>query len=416
MPHPSEAPAKSVLITADKDFAVTVAAAFKSAPAGAGQLVGRSPARLRDSLADLDCALIICDLDGFDGGPVPALADLILCAGPDTRIIAVTGQFDSDMARGFLRLKVNDFLVKPVTAADLARTITRVLGGGAGATDAQVFAFFPCAGGVGNTTLALQSALLLNKEAASQRKTTCLVDLNLQQGACAEYLDLEPRFDIAEIETQPDRLDRQLLDMMLSRHKSGLAIVSAPPCPWEMRSYRPDLITRLLDLVSTHFDIVIVDMPRTWFPWTDTVLMGSDRVFLVTEMTVPALRHTQRLAGAMRERIGSGGQFGVLVNRADTRPAGSQLRVSDVEEVLGDLFLGTVANDYRAVREALDQGRPLEEVAPESRVLADLKAVLFADAEPRSAAWTAQLKSVLARLGRRKPAEVPAIAGGRRHA
>ena len=41
---------------------------------------------------------------------------------------------------------------------------------------------------------------------------------------------------------------------MLSHHPSGLAVIAAPNRPAEMRSFDPDVVTRLLDLVSSHFD------------------------------------------------------------------------------------------------------------------------------------------------------------------
>jgi hypothetical protein len=44
----------------------------------------------------------------------------------------------------------------------------------------------------------------------------------------ADYLDLEPRLNLGEIEPRPERLDRQLLEVMLSHHPSGLAVVAAP--------------------------------------------------------------------------------------------------------------------------------------------------------------------------------------------
>jgi cellulose biosynthesis protein BcsQ len=132
------------------------------------------------------------------------------------------------------------------------------------------------------------------------------VDLDFQHGSVADYLDLEPRLNLAEIEPRPDRLDRQLLEVMLSYHASGLAVVAAPNRPAEMRSFDPDVVTRLLDLVSSNFEYVVFDMPRTWFSWTDSVLLGSNKLFIVSETTVPGLRHAKQLVAAIRERLGEG--------------------------------------------------------------------------------------------------------------
>src|SRR5690606_24604111 len=132
-------------------------------------------------------------------------------------------------------------------------------------------------------TLSIQTAMLLLSSGPRGRTSTCLVDLNLQHGCCADYLDLEPRLDLTEIEPRPDRLDKQLLEVMITYHASGLAVIAAPPRPAEMRSFDPDVVTKLLDLISSNFDYVVIDMPRTWFAWTDDVLLGSNRVFIVSE-------------------------------------------------------------------------------------------------------------------------------------
>ena len=186
-------------------------------------------------------------------------------------------------------------------------------------TEAQIYTFLPAVGGAGVTTLAIQTALLLLNSGQRGRPTTCLVDLDFQHGACADYLDLEPRLDLKEIEPRPERLDRQLLEIMLSHHASGLAVIAAPNRPAEMRTFDPDMVTRLLDLVSSHFDYVVIDMPRTWFSWTDSVLLGSNRLFIVSEMTVPSLRHAKQLVAAIRERLGDGPQPQVIVNRFEQR-------------------------------------------------------------------------------------------------
>ena len=70
-----------------------------------------------------------------------------------------------------------------------------------------------------------------------------------------------------------------------------------------MRSFDFEVVTRLLDLVAAHFDNVVIDVPRTWFAWTDSVLIGSNRLFLVTEMTVPGLKHARHLVNVIRERL-----------------------------------------------------------------------------------------------------------------
>jgi pilus assembly protein CpaE len=212
------------------------------------------------------------------------------------------------------------------------------------------------------------------------------VDLDFQHGSVADYLDLEPRLNLAEIEPRPDRLDRQLLEVMLSYHASGLAVVAAPNRPAEMRSFDPDVVTRLLDLVSSNFEYVVFDMPRTWFSWTDSVLLGSNKLFIVSETTVPGLRHAKQLVAAIKERLGDGPNPQVIVNRFTQRMFDSGLRRGDLAHTLGDAFLSAIPNDYALVREAIDRGVPLDEVKPGNKITAELKKLVLDPAASKTAA------------------------------
>ena len=237
----------------------------------------------------------------------------------------------------------------------------------------------PASGGVGTTMAALETAAILNRHGKPLGRTTCVVDLNFQHGSCAEYLDIEPRFDISEIENAPERLDRQLLDVMLSKHESGLSVISAPNHPTEMRTFKPALVVRLLDLVSAYFDYVVIDLPRIWFPWTDTVIMGSNRLFIIADMTVPSIRHAKRLVDAVEERIGSQADPKVIVNRMDQRKNENGLNYTDVEATLGEYLAGGIPNNYLLVRDAVDRGVPLTTIEANNNVTAALKGIILED-------------------------------------
>jgi pilus assembly protein CpaE len=292
----------------------------------------------------------------------------------------VTQAFDESVARALMQMRVADFLVKPVSPVELVRTCARVAKGPVNnteATESQIYTFLPAVGGAGVTTLAVQSAMmLLNSGGPRGKATTCLVDLDFQHGACADYLDLEPRLNLGEIEGRPERLDRQLLEIMLSHHPSGLAVIAAPNRPAEMRTFDPDVVTRLLDMVSSHFDFVVFDMPRTWFSWTDSVLLGSNKLFIISEMTVPGLRHAKQLVEAIRERLGDGPNPQVIVNRFEQKLFSTGLRKSDIAQVLGEAFAACVPNHYALVREAIDRGVPLDEIKPGNKITQELKKLI----------------------------------------
>jgi pilus assembly protein CpaE len=369
------------LVTADKEFARETRTAFAASEMVELAVIDTPLTELRGELQGAECAAAIIDMDASRLEEIDALRRVTRRLDGSAPVIVVTREYNAGAVRILVQLQVADFLVKPISTADLVRACERVLAGADrdANTESQIYTFMPAAGGVGNTTLALQTAFELHNSQQGGA-TTCVVDLNLQQGACAEYLDVEPRFDISEIENQPERLDRQLLDVMLSRHASGLAVLAAPVRPIEMRTFDTDVVVRMLDLVSAYFDNVVIDMPRTWFPWTETVLLGTNRLFVVSEMTVPCLRQTQRLIKAIQDTTARQARPAVIVNRFEQKMFDNGIRQADVEELLGEFFVGGIANNYKLVREAVDRGVPLQEIDANANVIRDLRRIITPEA------------------------------------
>jgi pilus assembly protein CpaE len=371
-----------VVITADGEFEQSVRSIFSASPHIELRVISGTVAGAGERFDVDGVTVIVIDLDASRDEEMHALHRLMTRTGGWPPVVVVTEGFDAGVARTLLQMRVADFLVKPVHPVELVRTCARVAQGPTTSetTEAEICTFLPAVGGAGVTTLAIQTALLLLGSGSRGRSSTCLVDLDFQHGACADYLDLEPRLDLSEIEPRPERLDRQLLEIMTSYHASGLAVFAAPNRPAEMRSFDLDVVTRLLDLVSSHFRYVVIDMPRTWFSWTDSVLLGSNRLFIVSEMTVPGLRHAKQLVAAIRERMSEGPQPQVIVNRFEQRLFSPGLKRHDIEQALGKDFAAVVPNHYRLVREAIDRGVPLDEIKPGNKITQQLKKLILAPA------------------------------------
>ncbi len=377
---------KVVVLTADDAFEESVRTTFGgnaqiSLDVIRGKLTGR-----QGDIDTGDATVVVADIDSADETEMQALQRFMARLGNWPPVVAITDKFEADVARRLVQMRVADFLVKPVAPIELVRTCARVAKPPANAdtTEAEIVTFLPAVGGAGVTTLAVQTAMLLLNSGARGKTATCLVDLDFQHGACADYLDIEPRLNLGEIEPRPERLDRQLLEVMLSQHPSGLAVIAAPNRPAEMRSFDPDVVTRLLDLVSSHFDYVVFDTPRTWFSWTDNVLLGSNKLFIVSETTVPGLRHAKQLVEAIRERLGDGPKPQVIINRFVPKLFSAGLRRSDIEQAIGDSFVACVPNDYALVREAIDRGVPLEEVRKGNKITQELKKLILPQLNART--------------------------------
>ena len=113
------------------------------------------------------------------------------------------------------------------------------------------------------------------------------------------------------------------------------------------------------------------------------MLLGSNKLFIVSETTVPALRHAKQLVAAIKERLGDGPNPQVVVNRFTQKLFSSGLRRGDLEHALGASFASCIPNDYAMVREAIDRGVPLDEVRPGNKITAQLKKLVLEPAAKR---------------------------------
>jgi pilus assembly protein CpaE len=374
----STAPRPSILlIGTDAAFLKSVEAALSQSRAVSVSAIAE-PIEQAGKRPELEhAAVLVIAIDSKRRESLIALQGLINRLGGRVPVVVLTDSFDDALARWFLQIKVSDFLRKPVEPKEVLRACLRAMRASSSLPDdeGRILTFLPAAGGVGTTTLAIEAALQLSRGTRGL-EPTCLVDLDFQGAACADYLDLDPRLDLDEIGPHPERLDLQLLDVMLARHASGLSLLAARGRPGERCSLDPEVVIRILDLVSSRFENVVIDMPRVWEPWTDQVLLGSNRVYVVTDMTVPGLRLGRRMAGALSQRLPEV-KPRVIVNRFEQQLFGARLRRADVERALDGFFEGTVSNNYKLVREAIDRGTTLDQIKAGNTVSADLKKIVF---------------------------------------
>lgn len=370
-----------VMISPDQELVRMAKGAFASSGQQQFQFLEKPVAEVGSEIREAHCDALIIDIDATNVADFEQLQKIKRMAGSTVSVIVISESFSPAAARILIQLKVADFLVKPLQTSDFVRACNNALKttGEAAQVEPQFLAFMPATGGVGTTTLAIETAAILNRYGKPLGRTTCVVDLNFQHGSCAEYLDIEPRFHITEIENAPERLDKQLLEMMLSKHESGLSLIAAPNQPSEMRTFKAALVVRLLDLVSAYFDYVVIDLPRIWFPWTETVMMGSNRLFIVADMTVPSVRHARRLVEAVEEKLGNQAKPQIIVNRMDRRKNVAGLNASDVEGALGEYMAGSVPNNYMLVRSAVDRGVQLSDIEPVNNVTDALRAIILKD-------------------------------------
>ena len=326
-------------------------------------------------------SLLLVELDPGRPDELDALERTIRNSGTTRPVIAIIDELNPDVVRKLLQLHVADLISKSSSQLDVLKACEQAIRPEStrpGGNGAKIYAYISAGGGAGNTSLAVQSAFVIARR-TRQFQSTCIIDMDFQGGAVTDYVDVQPQFQLDELTPAPERLDEHLLEVMLSRHETGLAVLATEHSLRPYNSIPTELVTRMLDLVAMKFEHVVLDMPRVWLPWTECVLRGSDRVFVVTEMTVPGLRQARRLTSAITRQCENDVDISVIVNRFRKTFFGgvNAVRQRDTQDVLGDRIAGYVSEDYPLVREAIDRGVPLFEVKKGNRIEKDLEELLF---------------------------------------
>ena len=160
--------------------------------------------------------------------------------------------------------------------------------------------FVPSGGGVGNTTLALETAVQLKLAKGNRPRRICYLDLDVQTSHVCDYLDIEPRLKMDEIVKNPERLDDQLFALFVSSHSSGLDVLATPRHRDATSNVSIGALDALFRVIARRYDLLILDLPPLWFEWTPQVLSVCDLAVVTGLNTVAGLRQVSDTLEAVR--------------------------------------------------------------------------------------------------------------------
>lgn len=310
---------------------------------------------------------------------VPAV--ILSSAAPSTAII-----------RALLRLSKSDVLEPPHTAADFSFAAACLLAGNQApgsepAVEHRCWAVVSAVGGAGATTVAIELATAVGR-ASRNRQRVGLVDLNLADGASAAYLGVAPNLIIGNTALAADRIDADLLDVLVAKPLPQLDLLAAPRDSRAFEHIAPQTILRILDVACHTYETVIIDMPRHRQAWTVAALGGCDEIIIVSELTVPALLAARALAEEIEREIPDGPTPRIVLNRLASRMFGPAPSLSEAERALGRAADGGVSSDWEAAAASVNLGGPISQHRPKSKIVRDVEALaqrLMAQ-QPRHAA------------------------------
>jgi len=281
----------------------------------------------------------------------------------------------------------DDYLPKPFELAILEAKVQLLLrrsaGASARANRGRVILFAHAKGGVGTTCLAVNTAVLL---AARSARPVGLLDLDVEFGDSAVYLNLHPNQTLADLKPAPGTVvDEALFEGFVTESGSVRLVVGAD-LPERAELVTLPAIELAIDRLSATCQYVLIDAPASFNERTLTALDTSDMICLVTSASLPSLKATRRCLGLFEKLGVAAGRVRLILNYSTSHAMDTE----SAARVLGrppDF----VVQRYESLDAAANSGRPLVTSDPTDPLVADLMklADAIADGIPMSPELTA---------------------------
>lgn len=288
-------------------------------------------------------------------------------ACPACKIVGISESPSVDVIIKSMRAGAKEFLSAPILKSECFDVLTKVYNyfsdDRSQETKCRMLSVFSNKGGIGKTSIASNLALELAK---ITKENVALVDLNFQLGDITSFLDMKPSFNISYMLQNVDKINAEFLLNTLEHYKdTSLYVIADPPYFKQAENVTKSQITRLLDILRTPFSYVVIDTDSTFGAKTVAALDNSDLIFLPTIVNLPALRNCQRILDLFDKLGYEKNKTKIVINRYMEN---DEIKVEDVENVLGCEVYWKVPNNYFTMVAAINKGVSAAEINPESNV------------------------------------------------
>src|ERR1700751_5672806 len=299
-PHPVDAhiaPAPRVSVQAFCETVETAAAvqsAGEDRRLGKGHLkiqMGGMPAAIEAYRAAPPPNVIILEAD-VRSDILGGLDHLATVCDPGTRVVVIGPVNDVTLYRELVRRGVSDYVIAPVNALDVVRSICNLFSAPEAKSIGRIIAVVGAKGGVGASTIAHNVAWAIARDLAMD---SVVADLDLAFGTAGLDYNQDPPQGIADAVFSPDRVDTAFIDRLLSKCTDHLSLLAAPATLDKVYDFGADAFDAIFDTLRTTMPCIVLDIPHQWSGWTKRALVSADDILIVAAPDLANLRNTKNI-------------------------------------------------------------------------------------------------------------------------
>ena len=287
-----------------------------------------------------------------------------------TRVIVIGRINDVMLYRELVRRGVSDYVIAPVNAIDVVRSICNLFSSPEAKAVGRIIAVVGAKGGVGASTVAHNFAYALSE---TIQANTVIVDYDLPFGTAGLDYNQDPPQGIADAVFSPDRVDTAFLDRLLSKCTDHLSLLAAPATLDRVYDFGAEAFDSIFDTLRTTMPCIVLDVPHQWSGWTKRALIAADDILIVAAPDLANLRNTKNIIDMLKRLRPNDPPPKLIINQAGV-PKRPEIKPADFSEPLGiapmavipfePLLFGNAANNGRMLGE-MDAAHPVTAVMNE---------------------------------------------------
>ncbi len=337
-------------------------------------------------------------VETLDTGPelIAGLESLAEVCDPGTKVMVVGAANDIALYRELMRRGVSEYLVPPLNALQIIRSITTLYADPSAPFLGRQIAFVGAKGGSGASTIAHNFAWSLSER---MQTGTVIVDFDLPFGTAGLNFNHDPLQGVADALGQPDRLDPVLMERMMVRCSDRLSLFAAPANldnDWDIHA---DAFEEVAQKIRAAAPFVVMDLPHSWTAWKRKILLSSDDVVIVATPDLASLRNAKNMVDLIRQTRPNDAPPRLVINQVGV-PGRPEIPVKDFGEALGLDPSLVIPFEPKTFGQAANNGQMLAEVGGKSKVAEGIDGL--AQMISRREAPTIQKTSMLSSLFRKK--------------
>jgi pilus assembly protein CpaE len=291
------------------------------------------------------------------------LDSLAECCDAGTRVIVVGRHNDVTLYRELMRRGISDYMMSPVGAIDVVRSVCGLFSSPDAKPVGRVIAVMGAKGGVGASTIAHNVAWAIARDL---NLDTVVADLDLGFGTAGLDYNQDPPQGIADAVFSPDRVDTAFVDRLLAKCTDHLSLLAAPATLERVYDFSTEAFDSIFDSLRATVPCIVLDVPHQWSGWTKRTLISADEILIVAGPDLANLRNAKNLLDLLKAARPNDHRPAYCLNQVGI-PKRPEIKPADFSKALDDVPVAIIPFEPQIFGTAANNGQMIAELSSSHR-------------------------------------------------